>query len=57
MSWYDETAAKVIKKVVKLSEDKLSILLEHLGCTEEQLPDFGYYPTKKPGQYITYEPK
>lgn len=56
VSWYDETAAKVIKKVVKLSGDKLLALLEHLDCTEEQLPDFGYYPTGKTGQFTTYEP-
>jgi type I restriction enzyme M protein len=56
VSWYDEKAAKVIKKVVKLSGDKLLTLLEHLDCTEEQLPDFGYYPTGKTGQFTTYEP-
>jgi len=55
VSWYDETAAKVIKKVVKLPGDKLWALLEHLDCTEEQLPDFGYYPTGKTGQFTTYE--
>lgn len=56
VSWYDETAAKVIKKVVKLNNDKLADLLEHLGCTPEQLPDFGYYPTGKTGEFTTYEP-
>lgn len=56
VSWYDETAVKVVKKVVKLSGDKLASLLEHLGCTQEQLPDFGYYPSGKAGEYITYEP-
>lgn len=43
MSWYDPTAEKVIKKVVKLTGDKLSQLLEHLDCNEEDLADFGYY--------------
>jgi len=55
VSRYDETAVKVIKKVVKLLGDKLATLLEHLGCTQEQLPDFGYYPSGKTGEYITYE--
>ncbi|RVU86519.1 SAM-dependent DNA methyltransferase [Leucothrix sargassi] len=55
VSWYDETAEKVIKKVVKLSSDKLSDLLEHLACSIEQLPDFGYYPTGKTGEFTTYE--
>ncbi|MDY0300460.1 MAG: class I SAM-dependent DNA methyltransferase [Trichlorobacter sp.] len=55
VSQYDETAEKVIKKIEKLSGDKLNILLEKLGCTAEQLPDFGYYPTAKAGEYITYE--
>ncbi len=56
VSWYDETAVKVIKKDIKLSGDKLSSLLEHLGCTQDQLPDFGYYPTGKASDFITYEP-
>lgn len=55
VSWYDEKAAKVVKKVVKLSGDKLSNLLEHLGCDESDLSDFGYYSTEKHGQFITYE--
>ena len=56
VSWYDETADKVIKKVIKLSGDKLASLLEHLGCEQEHLADFGYYPSGKAGEYITYEP-
>lgn len=55
VSWYDEKAIKIIKKVEKLSGDKLASLLEHLGCSQEQLPDFGYYPSGKAGEYITYE--
>ena len=38
VSEYDEQAAKVIKKVIKLSGDKLATLLEHLQCTQDQLP-------------------
>ncbi len=55
ISWYDENAAKVIKKVVKFSGDKLDVLLDHLDCAQEDLPDFGYYPTGKTGEFITYE--
>ncbi|SIO30860.1 type I restriction-modification system subunit M [Halodesulfovibrio marinisediminis] len=55
VSWYDETAAKVIKKVVKLSNDKLNKLLDCYGCNLEELPDFGYYPTGKKDEFITYE--
>ena len=55
VSWYDETAEKVVKKTEKLSGDKLTSLLRHLGCTTEQLPDFGYFPTGKPHEYLVYE--
>ncbi|WP_347840005.1 class I SAM-dependent DNA methyltransferase [uncultured Draconibacterium sp.] len=55
VSWYDETAEKVIKKVQKLKTEKLDELLYHLDCTAEQLPDYGYYPTGKPSEYINYE--
>jgi type I restriction enzyme M protein len=55
VSWYDETAEKVIKKTQKLSGDKLDQLLHHLDCTVEQLPDYGYYPSGKPNEYIMYE--
>jgi type I restriction enzyme M protein len=55
VSWYDETAEKVIKKKQKLSGDKLASLLHHLDCTAEQLPDYGYYPSGKKEEYITYE--
>ncbi|UJP64802.1 HsdM family class I SAM-dependent methyltransferase [Mongoliitalea daihaiensis] len=55
VSWYDETAEKVIKKTQKLSGDKLDQLLDHLNCTVEQLPDYGYYPSGKANEYIVYE--
>ena len=60
VSWYDESASKVINKVVKLNGDKLNELLERLDCNEADLPDFGYYPRPaaeggKKGEYITYE--
>lgn len=55
ITWYDEEAEKVVKKTQKLKDDKLEDLLQHLGCTEAELPDYGYYPTGKPGQYTIYE--
>ena len=56
ISWYDESAAKVIKKKEKLKGDKLEQLLDYLHCSAEQLPDYGYYPTGNKDEYITYEP-
>lgn len=55
ISTYDATAEKVIKKFEKLSGDKLDQLLDKLGCTVDELPFFGYYPTAKAGEFITYE--
>lgn len=55
VSWYDESAEKVIKKIVKLSGDKLNDLLDRYECEVDDLPDFGYYPSGKKGEYITYE--
>ena len=60
VSWYDETAKKVVKKIVKLTGDKLNDLLDRYECEVADLPDFGYYsvPTAeggKKGELITYE--
>jgi len=55
VSWYDETAEKVIKKTEKLSGQKLTDLLAFLGCTEKDLPYYGYFPAEKKGEYIIYE--
>lgn len=55
VSWYDSGAAKVIKKAVKLNAAKLADLLEHLGCAESDLADYGYYK-QAGGSYLTYEP-
>lgn len=55
VSWYDESADKVIKSKSKLSSDKLSKLLDKLGCGKDDLADFGYYATGTEGEYITYE--
>ncbi|RFZ90010.1 SAM-dependent DNA methyltransferase [Mucilaginibacter conchicola] len=55
VSWYHADAEKVEKGVVKLSAEKLTNLLTHLGCTEVQLPHYGYYLTDKKGEYLQYE--
>jgi len=55
ISWYDENAEKVIKAKLKLSSDNLDQLLDHLDCKEDQLADFGFFPTDKKGEYIEYE--
>jgi type I restriction enzyme M protein len=55
VSWYSADADKVVKKVEKLSGDKLNNLLIHLDCKEKDLADFGFYSTNKKGEYITYE--
>jgi len=55
VSWYDESAKKVVKKVHKLGGDKLATILEHLGCEASQLDDFGYFKTDKKDEYIEYE--
>lgn len=55
VSWYDETAQKVIKKISKISGDKLEKLCENLGCKETELAHFGYYPTGKKDEFTEYE--
>lgn len=55
VSWYSDDAEKVVKKIEKLSGDKLEKLLTHLDCTENQLADYGYYATAKKGEYTVYE--
>lgn len=55
VSWYDETAQKVIKKISKISGDKLDKLCDYLGCKESELSNFGYYPTGKKDEFVEYE--
>jgi type I restriction enzyme M protein len=57
VSWYDEQAQKIVRKTMKLQGDAMKKLLLHLNCTAEQLPDYGYYPSVKPDEYIMYEPE
>ncbi len=56
VSVYDENAAKMVAKKHQLSGDKLAALLAHLRCEVEDLPYFGYYPSDKAGEYLSYEP-
>lgn len=56
VSWRDEAAAKVIKKVHKLKDDVLTDLLVELDTSKEHLPDFGYLQGSKPGLWVEYEP-
>lgn len=55
VSWYDGAAEKVVKSVTKLTGEKLDRLLEHLGCEENQLADFGFFKTENAGEFIEYE--
>ncbi len=55
VSWYDANAEKVIKGTTKLAGEKLGNLLNHLGCKENQLANYGYFPTSKKGEYLQYE--
>jgi len=55
VSWRDERAEKVIKKVHKLNAAKLGDLLAQLGTTHDKLGDYGYTATPT-GEYIEYEP-
>lgn len=55
ISTYDAEAEKVIRKKEKLNSEKLSLLLNHLGCKEEDLADYGYFSTGKTGEFLLYE--
>jgi type I restriction enzyme M protein len=56
VSWYDENADKVIKKVVKFKQEMLDELLYHLGCEQADLNNFGYYSTGVKNEFTIYEP-
>jgi type I restriction enzyme M protein len=55
VSWRDEQAAKVIKKRHKLSGSKLQDLVKELYTATDKLPDYGYWPSGKTGEYVEYE--
>ena len=58
VSWRDGNAAKVIKKVHKLSGEKLDQLLNALGTSADHLPDYGFFllPEGEGNSWIEYEP-
>ena len=56
VSWRDEQAAKVIKKVHKLNGSKLDALLIKLNTTAENLPNHGYWHHEKTDEYIEIRP-
>jgi type I restriction enzyme M protein len=56
VSWRDEAADKVVKKVHKFKDGMLTDLLVELDTSEEHLQDFGYWAGDKPGQWVEYEP-
>ena len=45
----------MIKRVHRLKRKKLDKLLAELGCTEAELPDFGYWLGGAAGSYFEYE--
>ena len=55
VSWREEQAAKVIKKMHKLTRSKLQTVLDELRITADKLDDYGYWPTEKAGEYLEYE--
>lgn len=55
ISWRDESAAKVVKKLHKLKGDKLNELLESLGTVQEHLQDYGFWATGVKGEWVEYE--
>lgn len=55
VSWRDETAKKVIKKRLKLTDNKLDALLKKLICEKDSLQDHGYWKTGIAGEFIVYE--
>ena len=51
VSWYNENAAKVIAKTLKLKPN----VCQRYQCQADELADFGYYATGKAGEYLQYE--
>ena len=55
VSWQDESAVKVIKKISKINKEKLENLLTHLKCNAEEVENFGYFKGERKNEYIEYE--
>ncbi len=58
----EETKGDVMKELTFQREEigitswgDLDALPEHLDCTKEALPDYGWYPDENPDEYIVYE--
>lgn len=41
--------------MVKFKQEKLNELLQHLGCEQADLSDFGYYATGNKNEFTVYE--
>nr|WP_275982044.1 class I SAM-dependent DNA methyltransferase [Frigidibacter sp. ROC022] len=55
VSWYDETAEKIIAKRHRFTQAELEDLAARLGCAINDLGDFGY-DQQPDGSWLTYEP-
>ncbi len=55
ISWRDEEAEKVVKKLHNLNAKKIEQLCDKLKTTKENLADYGYFPTKKVNEFVEYE--
>lgn len=55
VSFYNPDAEKVVAKRHRFATEQLQELLLHLDCLRENLPDYGFYPAGKPGEYMEYE--
>jgi len=55
VSWREETAEKVIKKLYKLSGNKLNELLKTLGTTVDHLQNYGYWSGDQKHEYLEFE--
>ncbi len=44
-----------MKGTTRLTGEKLDKLLTRFACAENQLADYGYFPSEKKGEYIEYE--
>ena len=47
----------MVKKVHKMGARNLDRLQEKLNRKKKDLPDYGYWPGEKEGEYIEYEPE
>lgn len=45
----------MIRTTKQFTLNELQQLQEHLNCTVDQLPDYGYYPTGEKGEWLEYE--